>query len=578
MRIKENTNNTDYAGALTFQTRAQGSTPVERMRIDSSGNVGIGSTDPECSLTTAVSTSTVYSTSLPTTGGNPDGTEVAYFENTDNSSTNFKYALQAFRVGAGTGQSNVFGRFGFARTGASTGAFVWHIRNLGGAGTTATQEAMRLDSSGRVGIGENNPQHKIDIQGASSGINIDGGGTNPYINLVEAGDTGFQISYDGASTNDFLINSGFSGSLTTNRLTLTRDEGNLTITGGMVAPGAHRIGTHKYYKQNWWFGGSTDLSWKKIADVTLASGSYSSVSFLVKYINASSNFGASVSYEVEQYTVMCGRSNATADGMNYGLVRGPYNDRVRAFKTATGVYEIQVRQYLNYRHIGIEIQAHSDLKATITYAGSTLSNGSTSGTAYVPTGENIQGFTESTTARGLFKVNDSSGNQKIRVDSDGLKFNSDTAAANALDDYEEGTWTPVLTGTTSGTKNLAGKYTKIGNKVTIRIGHWTAISSGTINGNAYITGLPFTPATNPWGNNAGIASYGLAHIRGQTSIGTANAPWAMIDASAIRLHDSGNLGNSIAYSGQAATWPASRIAQNGSTSVIIDWVFTYLTT
>ena len=27
----------------------------------------------------------------------------------------------------------------------------------------------------------------------------------------------------------------------------------------------------------------------------------------------------------------------------------------------------------------------------------------------------------------------------------GIQFNGDTAAANALDDYEEGTWTPNLT-------------------------------------------------------------------------------------------------------------------------------------
>ena len=38
------------------------------------------------------------------------------------------------------------------------------------------------------------------------------------------------------------------------------------------------------------------------------------------------------------------------------------------------------------------------------------------------------------------------GTQRLRVDSDGLKFGSDTAAANALDDYEEGTFS----GTTDG--------------------------------------------------------------------------------------------------------------------------------
>ena len=53
----------------------------------------------------------------------------------------------------------------------------------------------------------------------------------------------------------------------------------------------------------------------------------------------------------------------------------------------------------------------------------------------------------------------------------GLTFNGDTATANALDDYEEGTWTPALdfgggtTGITYSTQ--VGKYTKIGNLVVV---------------------------------------------------------------------------------------------------------------
>jgi len=57
-------------------------------------------------------------------------------------------------------------------------------------------------------------------------------------------------------------------------------------------------------------------------------------------------------------------------------------------------------------------------------------------------------------------------------DGDGLKFNGDTAAANALDDYEEGTFTPTianltnLTGTASITRAI---YTKVGNLCTIQV-------------------------------------------------------------------------------------------------------------
>ena len=51
----------------------------------------------------------------------------------------------------------------------------------------------------------------------------------------------------------------------------------------------------------------------------------------------------------------------------------------------------------------------------------------------------------------------------------GITFNGDTAAANALDDYEEGTWTPLFKATSSNPTisydTQLGFYTKIGNLV-----------------------------------------------------------------------------------------------------------------
>jgi len=63
-----------------------------------------------------------------------------------------------------------------------------------------------------------------------------------------------------------------------------------------------------------------------------------------------------------------------------------------------------------------------------------------------------------------------------------------TAAANLLDDYEEGTWTPVIGG--GSCTNLTGKYTKVGNQVTVTLSVMNgALTSATT---AIITGLPFT--------------------------------------------------------------------------------------
>ena len=79
----------------------------------------------------------------------------------------------------------------------------------------------------------------------------------------------------------------------------------------------------------------------------------------------------------------------------------------------------------------------------------------------------------------------------VQIDSDGLKFNNDQASANALDDYEEGTWTPALhAGETCSVYDA--RYTKIGRQVTAYcyIYNFSDFSGNTNNFN--IDGLPFT--------------------------------------------------------------------------------------
>jgi hypothetical protein len=88
--------------------------------------------------------------------------------------------------------------------------------------------------------------------------------------------------------------------------------------------------------------------------------------------------------------------------------------------------------------------------------------------------------------------------EKARITTDGLTFNGDTAAANALDDYEEGTWTPAVTdNTNTTTPHLSnGRYTKVGNQVTIQcaITNLTTLSAG-LTGAVYITGVPYPTTT-----------------------------------------------------------------------------------
>jgi hypothetical protein len=94
----------------------------------------------------------------------------------------------------------------------------------------------------------------------------------------------------------------------------------------------------------------------------------------------------------------------------------------------------------------------------------------------------------------FYTYNGSSSAKRISVTSNGLTFNGDTAAANALDDYEEGTWTMGVSfgGASVGVTYSAntGTYTKIGRQVTIN-GYIALTSKGSSTGSAAITGIPF---------------------------------------------------------------------------------------
>jgi hypothetical protein len=78
----------------------------------------------------------------------------------------------------------------------------------------------------------------------------------------------------------------------------------------------------------------------------------------------------------------------------------------------------------------------------------------------------------------------------------GLTFNGDTAQANALDDYEEGTWTPLFRGqATAGTyevDTLYGTYTKVGRQVTAScFARFDSSITGGGTGYLVVYGLPF---------------------------------------------------------------------------------------
>ena len=155
--------------------------------------------------------------------------------------------------------------------------------------------------------------------------------------------------------------------------------------------------------------------------------------------------------------------------------------------------------------------ARSILRLTNSYTGTTWGNGSA---LVVDNNSNLAIVNYEPSSYINFLTNDGSTiAERVRIDSNGIKFNGDTAAANALDDYEEGTWTMGVAfgGASVGvtTTNNTGTYTKIGRQVTVN-GVLSLSSKGSSSGTATITGLPFTITnSNP---NFASASLWLINI------------------------------------------------------------------
>ena len=106
-----------------------------------------------------------------------------------------------------------------------------------------------------------------------------------------------------------------------------------------------------------------------------------------------------------------------------------------------------------------------------------------------------------------------------------------TAGANKLDDYEEGTFTPVLQGTTNPTvtyTHQVGKYTKVGNKVTVNYYLETTAYTG---GSAELRlgGLPFTVASGTYEWSAGsITLYQVAQFNETVARANANTTYLTV--------------------------------------------------
>lgn len=171
----------------------------------------------------------------------------------------------------------------------------------------------------------------------------------------------------------------------------------------------------------------------------------------------------------------------------------------------------------------LEVNGQTNIiNGAINFGGSGVA-GSTDPAIYRIAGLNDMAFAIGSTER--MRIT-SDGYARLSTSSGGIQFNGDTAAANALDDYEEGTWTIGISfgGASSGiTYSLnQGTYTKVGRKVTVT-GLLSMTSKGSSTGNAKITGLPFgVPNNNAFYSAASLYITNVSFLNVYTAIAVPN--------------------------------------------------------
>ena len=425
-------------GIICFDT-ASGGSMGERMRIDSSGNVMIG--------TQTAGEATADNFTIATSG----------------------HTGMTIRSGT-TAESNIF--FADGTTGnAQYRGMVRYFHNADAlAFNTSAVERLRIDSNGNVGIGTTSPAVNLDVSASSGTAQI-------YVrNTATSGEAalGVQgknssgttrtmlVKYDNNDSFRFATAQAVPLSFSTSdviRLTVNSD-GNVGIgTGAInVAPTAklHIIEGTSTPAQIIKSGTSTNQN----VHIKLLNDNEAGELVFGVFGSSASTFGNITAGDgvVSSNQEICLNSQNASGVIKFGVGSTP-NEKMRI--DSSGRVGIGTTSPSAGLHISTTVQG---LDVTTSNAVVSEFKGSGGAGGYLAfqmgdNGANIGYLGDSGQLVSTGGTNDflalraDNGIEfaigtarEVRVDSDGIKFGSDTAAANALDDYEEGTFTPHVYG------------------------------------------------------------------------------------------------------------------------------------
>jgi hypothetical protein len=420
----------------------------EKLRIDTSGRLGIGTASPISRLHSYVNTN-----------NGTIGVGAILDAGTQNPSVSGGGVVMNFLTNSGT---SYYGAVGGYTDGTN------YVTGLWGGAAASGVPPLSVNSIGQIGIGTTTPNTLLTLNFNSSAIT--GLQAAPAGGLSIIGTTSCGITFDTFTTNSQITFRRANGTITSPTALLT---GNIigAITGrgyGSTGWSGANRGLIQLVAEENWTDAAQGTYWQFN---TVTAGTASSTEKM--RISSAGDLGIGTTPYYSHKLAVAGTTvtqglyiNSTIGGFQTGLVNDGGNSSTSKALTITSAAgtELQVNYY----------GGHSKFFSTI---GVGNIAGSTSGA--------------------------------------GITFPATQSAssdANTLDDYEEGTWTPTISGDGSvfaGTTYTArqGNYVKIGRQVTVMFDISVSVV-GTRAGNASVSGLPF-PIQNTGDLSGGGGSLGL---------------------------------------------------------------------
>lgn len=187
------------SGGMVFETGSHTGSPIERLRIDYAGNIGIGTSSPTAKLELSAGANSNGALKISATS-----TSIANF-----ASMNFATPARIWSLGTEAGSGRFFlynGTAGYDQLGFGGGPNSDAILTALGSGslvfTTGDTTRMLIDSAGNVGIGTSSPSSKITVAHSADG--------NVAFSSVDAWSDDFQTSRAGFGINARLSRTSYS--------------------------------------------------------------------------------------------------------------------------------------------------------------------------------------------------------------------------------------------------------------------------------------------------------------------------------------------------------------------------------